>query len=145
MNTQNLKAGVVGGLAGGVVFGVMMATMGMLPMIASLVGSESAAVGLLVHLLISAVIGLGFALVLGERVRGTGSAAGLGALYGLAWWVLGPLLMMPVMMGMGPQFASALSMPNLMSLLGHLIFGVVLGVTYAAMAGRTVPRTRLTS
>lgn len=145
MNTENLKAGVLGGLAGGLVFGVMMAMMDMLPMIASLVGSESAAVGFVVHLLISALFGLGFALVLGKSVRSYATGAGVGALYGLAWWVLGPLLLMPLMMGMGPQFANALSTQNLMSLLGHLIFGVVLGLTYAALVMRRASAVRQTS
>jgi hypothetical protein len=59
--------GVVGGLIGGLVFGIMMAMMGMIPMIASLVGSQSPLVGWLVHLAISAFIGLTFALLLGDR------------------------------------------------------------------------------
>ena len=142
MNTENLKAGVIGGLAGGVVFGVMMGTMGMLPMIASLIGSKSALVGFVVHLVISAVIGLGFALVLGSAVHSYGSGVALGALYGLAWWVLGPLTMMPLMMGMGVQFANAFNTMNLMSLLGHVIFGVILGLTYAALVARRAPVTR---
>ncbi|GGM18043.1 hypothetical protein [Deinococcus aerophilus] len=145
MNTNNLRAGVLGGLAGGLVFGMMMALMGMLPMIAGLVGSSSALVGFLVHLVISALIGLGFAVVLGGRVHSYSSGAVLGTLYGALWWVLGPLLLMPLMMGMGPQFASALSSPNLMSLLGHLIFGVLLGTTFAALTARNAPRPSVTS
>ncbi len=41
---QRIAAGVIGGVAGGLVFGAMMAAMGMLPMVASVVGSESAVV-----------------------------------------------------------------------------------------------------
>lgn len=136
MNTGKVRAGVIGGLTGGLVFGMMMGMMGMLPMIASLVGSESATVGFLVHMLISVVFGVGFAMVLGRRVHSHGSGAGLGALYGLFLWVLGPLMMMPVMMGMGLQFANAFSTQNLMSLAGHLMFGVVLGLVYSALVSR---------
>ncbi|MHA7277937.1 hypothetical protein ACX80O_15690, partial [Arthrobacter sp. Hz1] len=50
--STRVMAGVIGGLAGGAVFGVLMAVMGMLPMIASLVGSDSAVIGLGVHLVI---------------------------------------------------------------------------------------------
>lgn len=35
------------------------------------------------------------------------------------------------MMGMGLQFGAALSGPMLMSLMGHLIFGLVTGVVFA--------------
>jgi len=138
MNTGNLRAGVIGGLVGGVVFGLMMGMMGMLPMIAGLVGSSSVLVGFALHLLISAVLGLGFGLLLGNRVHSSGAGAGLGALYGLLWWVLGALVMMPVMMGMGVQFTNALGSQNLLSLMGHLIYGVILGLTYAALAARRV-------
>jgi phage shock protein PspC (stress-responsive transcriptional regulator) len=52
---QKVIGGVVGGLAGGVVFGMMMAMIGMLPMIAGMVGSASAVVGFLVHMVISSM------------------------------------------------------------------------------------------
>jgi hypothetical protein len=51
--------------------------------------------------------------------------------YGMVWWVLGPLVIMPVMMGMGLQFAMAFSGPMLMSLMGHAIYGLVTGLVYA--------------
>jgi len=142
MNTGKLKAGVLGGLAGGLVFGMMLAMMGMLPVIASLIGSQSVLVGFVLHMLISAVFGVGFAVLLGQAVHFTGSGAAVGALYGLAWWVLGPLLLMPLMMGMGAQFVNAFSTQNLMSLMGHLTFGVVLGATYAIVTGRPARVTR---
>lgn len=149
MNGERVRAGILGGLAGGVVFGMLMAMMGTLPMIAGLIGSKSALVGFVVHMLISAISGLGFGLILGGRVHSAGSSAGLmplglGALYGLAWWVLGPLVLMPLMMGMGTQFTNAFSAQNLTSLMGHLLFGGVLGLTYAALTARrvaTAPQT----
>lgn len=52
-----VPAGIVGGLAGGVVSGMMMQMMGMIPMVAMLVGSESVVVGWIVHLIIAAFIG----------------------------------------------------------------------------------------
>jgi len=43
---------------------------------------------------------------------------------------------MPIMMGMGPQFGMALSMPMLMSLVGHLIYGIVTRLAYPVAARR---------
>ena len=131
-----LLAGAVGGLAGGVLFGAMMGVMGMLPMVAMLVGSENAGIGFLVHMVISAIIGAGFGLVFGGRALDFQSGALWGAVYGIIWWILGPLLIMPLMMGMGPQFSMALSMPMLMSLVGHLLYGVVTGLAYPVAARR---------
>jgi hypothetical protein len=51
---------------GGLVFGAMMAMMGMLPMVASVVGSKSALIGFLYHMFNSAIIGALFGLIFGQ-------------------------------------------------------------------------------
>ncbi len=123
---QRAVAGAVGGIAGGIVFGILMAMMGMLPVIASMVGSDSAVVGLGVHLMISVGIGLGLTVPFANRLlTGYGRAAVVGLVYGAIWWVLGPLLIMPAMMGM-PLLA--LDGGAWMSLMGHLIYGIILGL-----------------
>lgn len=123
---RRVVAGVAGGIAGGIVFGILMAMMGILPVIASMVGSSSAVVGFGVHLMISVLIGLGLTVLFGNRLLpgyGRGALIGLG--YGAIWWVLGPLMIMPVMMGM-PLFAVDLTAA--LSLMGHMIYGVILGL-----------------
>jgi len=133
---ERATRGAVAGLAGGVVFGVMMGAMGMLPMVAGLVGSSSPVVGAIVHLAISAIIGAGFGLAAGGMSETYGPAAVAGLVYGAVWWVLGPLVIMPVLMGMGPQLGMALAPPMLMSLVGHLLYGLVTGLAYAVLVGR---------
>ncbi len=133
MNNRNLKNGILGGLAGGAVFGMMMAMMGMLPMIGAMAGYPSALYGMVVHMAISAVIGGQFALLFGNRPNSFGRGVGYGLAYGGAWWVLGPLTLMPVFMGMGLGVnwnlqAAAQMFP---SLLGHLVFGALLGWVYS--------------
>lgn len=124
---RRILAGVIGGLAGGIVFGMMMALMGVLPMLASMVGSSSPWVGFALHLMISVAIGLGLTVLFGNWLL-TGYARGVlvGLAYGAIWWVLGPLVMMPLMLGM-PLFM--LDMATLLSLMGHLIYGAILGLT----------------
>ena len=136
MTLTNMKYGVYGGLAGGVVFGAIMGLMGMLPMLGNMAGGPTAWAGFLMHMMISAVIGATFAVL----VQWTGWPAGIGTGlgYGALWWVLGPLTLMPLFMGMGVgaswnMAAVAQAMPSLM---GHLIFGGILGCTYAWL-GRT--------
>ena len=127
---QRLIGGVVGGIAGGIVFGAMMGMMGMLPMVASVVGSQSPFVGFLYHMFNSVIIGALFGLVFGGLSHTYGQGAGWGLLYGVIWWVLGPLILMPLMLEMGVQFGAALSPMNLMSLVGHLIYGLITGLVY---------------
>ena len=130
MNATSIKHGVYGGLAGGVVFGAGMAMMDMLPMIGNMVGIPSAWAGFVVHLMISATIGGSFAVLL--DTSGLRGGVGSGLAYGFAWWILGPLTLMPFFMGMGlgVNWNIAAMGQALPSLVGHLIFGAVLGVTY---------------
>jgi uncharacterized membrane protein YagU involved in acid resistance len=130
IDAKQLTAGVVGGLVGGVLFGVMMQMMGMLGMVAGLVGRDGAAVGWVVHLAISILFGLGFAVVIGPRSTSWGRALGLGAVYGVILWVVGALLIMPAMLGM-PVFQ--VGQPQWQSLVGHIVYGVALGGVLHAM------------
>ena len=139
MSVTSIKHGVYGGLAGGLVFGVLMGMMGMLPMIGQMAGIPSATVGFFVHLVISATIGASFAVLLPWTGRGPRAGVGAGLAYGFAWWILGPLTLMPLFMGMGLGVnwnvtAVAQAMP---SLIGHLIFGAILGVSYQWLEHRT--------
>jgi len=147
--SSRFVAGIVGGLVAGVVFGIMMQMMmaptpdgGPMPvinMVGMIVGSPTALAGWLYHLFNSAVIGAIFAWVLGRRSYSYGSGFGWGAAYGLLWWVLGGLILMPLLLGM-PAFAP-LTMPQMRmvamgSLVGHLVYGLILGVVYVALTRR---------
>jgi uncharacterized membrane protein YagU involved in acid resistance len=45
------------------------------------------------------------------------------------WWAAGGLVLMPVLLGRGPQLHAAWLPANLMSLFGHLVYGIALAVT----------------
>lgn len=124
-----MAVGAAGGLAGGVVFGIMMQMMGMIPMVAMLVGSKSPAVGWVVHLAISAVIGAGYGLVAARLTGSLATHLAAGAGYGALWWILGPLLLMPARLGM-PTLSFSTAVWR--SLAGHLIFGLIVGAVVAA-------------
>jgi hypothetical protein len=135
-----LTAGSLAGIIAGLAFGLMMQVMkapspadGQVPMmmlVARVLRSDSLAAGWFYHLFNSAVIGGLFGLLFGDRVGRIGRASTLGALYGTLWWVLGGLVLMPVLLGM-PAFSPltmAMMRPvALGSFLGHLLFGALLG------------------
>lgn len=132
MTARSVQNGLYGSLIGGAIFGAMMGMMGMLPMIGAMAGAPSAAAGFAIHLVISAIIGFGFVLTLATLGRERTGGLGAGLFYGLAWWLLGPLTLMPLFMGMGLGVnwsisAAAAAAP---SLVGHLVFGGVLGTVY---------------
>lgn len=146
MHTSRISAAVIAGITAGVAFGVMMQMMSaptpdggempMMAMVGMIVGSPTIAAGWLYHLFNSAVIGGLFGWLMSSRVRGYGSGLGWGAAYGFVWWILGGLILMPVMLGMSPfaPLMMAGMQPVAMgSLMGHLIFGLILGGMFVAL------------
>lgn len=144
-----LLSGIIGGVIAGMLFGMMMQMMTaptpdgkeipMMAMVAMIVGSSSVAVGWVYHLFNSMVIGAIFGVIFGSRATSFGSGVGLGALYGMVWWILGALILMPVFLGMSP-FAPLMMPPMRMvavgSLMGHLIFGAALGGIFSILKAR---------
>ena len=142
--SSRIGASIAAGLVAGVVFGMMMHMMtaptpdgGSMPVIAmvgQIIGSPTVAAGWAYHLFNSAIIGAIFGWLLGNRVRGYASALGWGAAYGFAWWIVGGLVLMPMLLGM-PAFAPLTMPPMRMvaigSLVGHLIYGLILGGVFA--------------
>src|SRR6266508_701385 len=57
---QALGWGALGSLAGGLLYSIIMLATGVLPRVAALVGASSAETGFVVHLVISALIGMSF-------------------------------------------------------------------------------------
>lgn len=126
-------AGGIAGLIGGVVFGLWMANQGVLAMIASMMGGSSPLLGLVIHLMISLGIGASFGILFSRLADGAIPSTLWGLVYGFAWWFLGPLTMTPLMMGMSPQWTAAAVAATIPSLIWHLIFGGVMGLSYAAL------------
>ena len=146
---SRISAGALAGIIAGVVFGVMMqmmsaptpdgGTMPMMAMVAMVVRSQSLVVVWIYHLFNSAIIGGLFGWLLGDWARSYGSGLAWGAVWGVIWWVLGALILMPILLGM-PAFAS-LRMPPMRpvaygSLVGHVIYGLVLGAAFVRLRAR---------
>jgi len=132
---SSAAAGAVAGLAGGVVFGMLMAVMGMLPMVAMLVRQESAIVGFMVHLVISAFIGGVYGIVAARLPAGWVTAVVAGMVNGVVWWVLGALILMPLGLGMA-QMVFQIGADQWVSLMGHLIYGVITALVFVPLSRR---------
>lgn len=132
-------SGVIGGLAGGVVMGVMLSMM-MTPVIASAIpalwGLESIGAGWVIHLINSVIFGVIFAvLVTRTGLRRYESSVGrstvLGLAYGAVIWIVAAGFVMPIWL-QAVGFPMVPPLPNFdpMSLVGHLVFGGILGAVY---------------
>lgn len=128
-----LAVGGTAGIVGGWAFGKWMAQVGFFPLIAGLVNSDSATVGITIHFAIAVAIGASFGMLFQRDVRGFGSCLGWGVAYGIFWWFLGPLTLLPILDGNPPDWSYQQGAALFGSLVGHVVYGLLVGLIYAAL------------
>jgi tetrahydromethanopterin S-methyltransferase subunit F len=157
---SKVVAGGVAGLLAGLVFGVIMQVVTtpmpmseggrvpMMAMVAQLARSDSLAVGWIILLFNGVVMGGVFGYVLGGRVGSLGGGLAWGVLYGIFLWVLGGLILMPILLGMAafsPLTMAPMRPGAMVSLAAHLLSGLILGAAFTGLyrrgpaASRPVP------
>jgi uncharacterized membrane protein YagU involved in acid resistance len=130
------RAAVVGGLAGivgGWAFGQWMAKVNHFPLIAGLIHVSSPNAGVMLHFVFAFIIGASFGLLFQHDVRGYGSCLGWGLGYGIFWWFLGPMTLMPLWQGRRLDWSYQHGQELYGSLVGHIVYGLIVGVIYAAV------------
>jgi uncharacterized membrane protein YagU involved in acid resistance len=127
---RSLGEGAVASLLGGLLFSLIMVATGVLPRVAALVGGSSPVLGFVVHLVISSLIGMSYGLLFEYEAPDIGSSIAWGTLYGLVWWFIGPLTLMPILLGSPPIWTVQAADILLPSLLGHLIYGAATGLVF---------------
>ncbi|ODR82116.1 hypothetical protein BG842_24480 [Haladaptatus sp. W1] len=129
------SSSILGGLVGGIVFGLLLQSMGVLPTVAALYGLDGTTMGWVAHLFNSVVFGLVFGAVMTmTRLRAyadrPGPTAGIGVAYGIVLWVVAASFVMPFWLG---AVGMTLAVPtfDVVSLVGHVVYGVLLGAVFA--------------
>jgi len=137
----DVKKAIVGGLVATAAMTVLMLMapmMGMPPMnIGAMLGSMmggSVALGWAAHFMIGAVLAVIYAAALAPLLPGPAPVRGM--VYGLLPWLLAQVAVMPMM---GAGFFSGSMMMAGGSLMGHLVYGAVLGALYGDGAEARVP------
>lgn len=132
---RNLVHGLLAGLLAGGVFAILTAWMmpDTLNKIAQLYGYGGHVVGSAIHIIHGGLIGGLYGLLAAPDISKLRSSV-YGFMYGLVWWVLGPLLIMPAWLGAGTRFSAEGIQAALPSLPGHLVYGVLLGFLFAVFA-----------
>jgi len=125
-------SGSVAGVVGGWAFGKWMSAVHFYPLVAGLIRSDSASVGMALHFLIAVVIGASFGLLFQPEVRGLGSSMACGLGYGIFWWFIGPLTLLPLLQGRQPDWSYEHGSELFGSLVGHIVYGLLVGLVYSA-------------
>jgi uncharacterized membrane protein YagU involved in acid resistance len=136
------KAGVIGGLGGGLVFGILMSMMmpdiigGAIP---GLYGFSGGVAGWTIHMAHSAVLGVVFAGVARAAPGYTntlGKSFGAGIVYGIVLWAILGAIVMPIWVGAVLPMNPPVPNINPMSLVGHVVYGGLLGLLYSVFTSR---------
>jgi hypothetical protein len=133
---QSLGWGALASLAGGLLFSLVMVGTGVLPAVASLVGGASPLLGFIVHMVISALIGMSFGLLFQYEAPSLGAGVAWGLVYGLAWWFIGPLTLLPILLGSSFTWTVEAAAATLPSLIGHLLYGAATAFVFMILQRR---------
>jgi len=139
---RSLGWGAVAGLVGGVASLPVMIATGVLPKVAGVDSSFGGARGLIIHLSVSALIGMTYGLLFRDESSSSGSGVAWGWLFGLIWWYLGPMTLLPLLLTGVCDWSTEAASALLPSLLGHLIYGAVTALTFI-LFGRRYTRSLL--
>jgi NADH dehydrogenase len=124
---RDLLAGGIAGLAGGLLFAWAIQAQGMMGTAAGLLGLTLSGAGVGLHLLVAALVGAGFGAAFRYQSQGYAATISGGVLYGLLWWILGPLTLRPIL-NQGPTWSLGEAGAQFPSLIGHLIYGGLTGL-----------------
>lgn len=120
----SINRSILGSIVGGVIFGMMMSMMSMIKNVAMLIDSNSLAVGWALHMTISIIFGIFyFAILTILNIKMPAALKGL--IYGVGLWTVGYLWLMPAKLDMPIFHIDNMAMKSLM---GHMIFGAILGM-----------------
>lgn len=100
--------------------------------IAGLVGRTSPAIGVLVHLFSSGLIGISYGLLFERESPDFAAGIAWGLLYGLVWWFAGRLTLFPILQGLSFTWTHEAAADALPLMVGHLIYGAVTAVVFLA-------------
>ena len=138
-----IAAGGIAGLVGGVVLDAVMRIMhlgnggdSMIGYGAGLMHTAHPAVGWLVYPVYGVLLGLAFGWLLQARDLDIGRATGLGLVWGVAWWLIASVLLVPAALGdwpLSPTAVDAVRRVALPLLIGHLVFGAILGACWGEL------------
>jgi len=130
--TRPLIAGGLAGAVAGLVFDRWTLSGGFSPLLAGLSGSSSVGRSALVQLAITVILGALFGILFQQNIRSVGSCMGWGLGYALTGWVLGPLTAFPLIRGLPLDWSPASVSNQFGALIGQMLFGVLLGICFAA-------------
>lgn len=132
---RDTMMGALAGFLGGLALSTAMqlqGTAGLLGLHALDLGPSLSLIVHGVHLLSAVVLGTGFGAIFRYQPNGYASIVSSGLLYGLLWWIAGPLTLKPFVLGQGPLWSLEEAVSIFPSLIGHLLYGGITALSFHA-------------
>lgn len=130
--TQAALVSTLGGLLGAWFLVQMIYQAGFFAELAALVGSSSPLVGQMLYYLAGAIFGLLFGLPFHPHLQRVGPTLIWGVYYGLFWWILNSLILIPWLQSGGLPADGVWNVPlsGLNSLTAYIFYGIILSLFY---------------
>ena len=133
---RSLRWGALAGLIGGLVGSPILFATGVLSSVAGLDTCLSGFHGFLLHMLVSALIGMTYGLLFRNEASSLGLGVMWGWLFGLIWWYIGPMTVLPFLLTGECDWRASAASALLPSLAGHLIFGASTALIFLVLEKR---------
>jgi hypothetical protein len=130
--TQSLTRGAAAGVAGRLVLDALTTGLGRPPEPGWLHIGPSA-LGFPIGLLIAALLGVGFGLLVGHQRSGAGETFLWGLGFGVFLWFLGPLTVIPLLLHAAPAWSVRSAQAAFPRLLSLLLYGATVGLALASL------------
>ncbi len=130
VNAGALIRGALAGLAAGALLGAMLDSQGSLAPVAAMVDSESHMTARWITAGIGLAAGILFAVLYPGSGTGPGPGLVRGSVYGLLWWVVGALTLVPTFNGSGLGWSLSDVQRGIVNLPANLLFGVSVALFY---------------
>src|SRR3990170_1314754 len=129
---RDLIAGAAAGLIGGLAFTWAMQAQG-LRAAAGLAGLPSTGTGVALELVAAILVGAGYGAIFRYQPFAYAATISSGVLYGLLWWIAGPLTLAPLLLGRGPGWSLQEADAALPRPVGHVLYGAITGLSFYAL------------
>jgi hypothetical protein len=127
-----IVAGGFAGIVGGAIFSSWVASGDYYPLLAGYGRLNVSHFDLiLLHFAVAVVIGISFGFLFQRDVKGAGSCMGWGLCYGILWWFLGHLTILPWIAHGNFDWSADRAASVFGSLVGHILYGLIVGLAYA--------------
>ena len=88
---------------------------------------------------ISAMLGMTYGLLFRREAPDFGCGITWGLVYGLVWWFIGPMTLLPILLGGSLTWTTAAANALFPSLIGHLFYGAATAAAFFCSSGATWP------